>query len=230
MRPHHSTPKRHHRATCTEYDNKNTMCYKSAVCHLLLPIISSPDRKSLWRPTAGMALASLGVWSPTRPTVTYKSSGGSIQDVDIIRRPRLVKHCTAAACAAVAGHPEDAFGLAPADTVRPVARYFGSLFASDYHSVNRLLSKWVAQMMAKRQESRQPGEELHCHLASWCTQHKTGNVVESVTKFLGLLSPTFCLASTFAQGDVYDSSLRLRQLSGMVISKPPSRLLPGRAR
>ena len=64
--------------------------------------------------------------------VTYKPSGEKIVDVDFIRRPRLVKNCTAAACATVAGDPDDACGLAPGDSVRPLARYFGSLMATDY--------------------------------------------------------------------------------------------------
>ena len=42
------------------------------------------------------------------------------------------------------------------------------------------------------------------HVASYCTQHKNGAAVEAVTKFLGLLSPAFCLAATLSHGDTSD--------------------------
>ena len=47
------------------------------------------------------------------------------------------------------------------------------------------------------------------HVASYCTQHKNGAAVEAVTKFLGLLSPAFCLAATLSHGDTSDSLLEL---------------------
>ena len=49
-----------------------------------------------------------------------------------------------------------------------------------------------------------PNEPFHVHVASFCSQHKTGTAVESITKFLGVLSPSFCLASCLANGDVAD--------------------------
>ena len=47
-------------------------------------------------------------------------------------------------------------------------------------------------------------EPFHVHVASYCSQHKTGTAVEYITKFLGVLSPSFCLASCLANGDVAD--------------------------
>ena len=43
------------------------------------------------------------------------------------------------------------------------------------------------------------------HVASYCVQHKTGNAVEVMTKFLGLLSPSYCLATVLAHGDTADN-------------------------
>ena len=53
-------------------------------------------------------------------------------------------------------------------------------------------------------EKPSPNEPFYCHVAAFCTQHKTGNAVEQITKFLGVLSPSFCLASCLANGDVAD--------------------------
>ena len=47
-----------------------------------------------------------------------------------------------------------------------------------------------------------------CHIPSFCIQHKTGNVVEDITKFLGLIGPSFCLASTLSHGDSADELLQ----------------------
>ncbi len=53
-------------------------------------------------------------------------------------------------------------------------------------------------------EKPSPNEAFYCHVASYCTQHKTGNAVEQITKFLGVLSPSFCLASCLTNGDIAD--------------------------
>ena len=50
---------------------------------------------------------------------------------------------------------------------------------------------------------------LFAHVASYCAQHKTGNAVECVTKFLGLLSPSFCSASTLSHGSIADAILEI---------------------
>ena len=50
-----------------------------------------------------------------------------------------------------------------------------------------------------------PSQPFRCHVAAYCTQHKTGNAVEQISKFLGVLSPSFCLASCLANGEVSDS-------------------------
>ena len=77
--------------------------------------------------------------------ITYKKGPATpVVDEDIIRRPHLVKHCTAEACAAVTADPADSFGLSPSTPFRPRARYFGSLFTCDSHTVNRKLAKHIA--------------------------------------------------------------------------------------
>ena len=42
------------------------------------------------------------------------------------------------------------------------------------------------------------------HVASYCTQHKTGNVVQQVSEYLGLIRPGFALASCLATADIMD--------------------------
>ena len=75
---------------------------------------------------------------------------------------------------------DDAAGLLPLGDARPQARYHGSMMAADSHSVNKLLSKWVVSEM-----ERLFPDCRSFHLPSFCTQHKTGHVVEAVTKYFG---------------------------------------------
>ena len=84
------------------------------------------------------------------------------------------------------------------DPRRQTAKYFASLTACDSHSVNKLVSKWVS---AKQERLAQ-----RCfHVAPYCTQHMTGNVVELVSKYLGIIRPGYALASCLATGDISDS-------------------------
>ena len=52
-----------------------------------------------------------------------------------------------------------------------------------------------------------PQKPFAVHLPQYCCQHMTGNVVEACTKFLGVLSPTFCMASCLSHGDIADQLL-----------------------
>ena len=74
---------------------------------------------------------------------TLRDPTGVVVDLDIIRPPKAMKRYTAASVAAAVADPKDCTGLWPG-AARPPVRFFGSLQASDQHSVNVLLSKWVA--------------------------------------------------------------------------------------
>ena len=130
--------------------------------------------------------------------VTWKAKGSdSVQDQRVVRPPEVLSCYTAAVCANVVGKEGDPASVHPV-SARPAAQYYGSLTATDAHSVNTLLSKWI---IAQQSEA---GQNFF-HLAMLCIQHKTGAVVEKVTKFLGLLSPSFCMASCLSDGDFLDN-------------------------
>ena len=129
--------------------------------------------------------------------VTWKPANGFVQDADVFRSPTVLRNYTAAHCATVVSDPLDPTSLYPGpNDYRPLAKYRGSLQATDQHSVNVLMEKVTVQ----RQTDLDDGTSFE--LTCFCTQHKTGNVVEEVTKFLGLLSPSFCIASCLSQGDL----------------------------
>ena len=149
--------------------------------------------------------------------VTWKAPQSRVQDQRVIREPTVMKRYTAATCAAVVGRPDDPCGLSPHADVRPLARFYGSLMATDQHSVNVLTSKWVVQ------QQRAAGENSSIHAVCFCTQHKTGAVVEAVTKFLGLLSPSFCISSCLSCGDLADdieTNIRAILEEVLVVSDP----------
>ena len=129
--------------------------------------------------------------------VTWKSRNSDcVQDQRVVRPPEVLSRYTAVVCANVVGKEDDPASVHPV-SARPAAEYYGSLTATDAHSVNCLLSKWIIT------QQDEAGKNFF-HLPMFCIQHKTGAVVESVTKFLGLLSPSFCMASCLSDGDVVD--------------------------
>ena len=92
------------------------------------------------------------------------------------------------------------------------------MMAADSHSVNKLLSKMVASELERLYPDRKS-----FHLPSFCTQHKTGNVVEAVTKYLDLHKPAFCCVSLLAFDDVAED---LRTLLQQVMSNELEILTP----
>ena len=130
--------------------------------------------------------------------VTWKGHDGEVRDLDVFRTPAVLSSYTAATCATELASPDDVAGLMPRGDARANAKYYGTLMATDSHAVNELCSKWISATI------RSLGLRNHFHIASFCTQHKTGAAIEAVTKYLGLLSPTFCIASLMAGGDYAD--------------------------
>ena len=117
------------------------------------------------------------------------------------RPPQVLRRYAAATCAVAVRKPDDPSGIDPQDSARPKAKFCGSLMATDQHAVNVLLSKWVVMRQSE------VGSNNLFHAASFCTQHKTGAVVEVVTEFLGLLSQSFCLAACVSNGEFMDDVL-----------------------
>ena len=74
--------------------------------------------------------------------ITYQEQGEAVTDVDAVGAPSLVLQCTAATTAAVVGKPADPCGIQP--DVMPSAPYYAFLTATDSHSVNKLVSKWIS--------------------------------------------------------------------------------------
>ena len=90
--------------------------------------------------------------------ITYAKPGlGAVQDIDIIRPPALVERCTAASCAGVVGQPKDPVGILPDDETLPKAAFYGFLTATDSHSVNKLISKWIAAYVNKSNKYQYAG-------------------------------------------------------------------------
>ena len=80
--------------------------------------------------------------------ITYQEEGAEVTDVGVLRAPAVVLRCTAASTAAVVGKPTDPCGIQP-DSM-PHASYYGILTATDSHSVNKLVSKWISAWVADK--------------------------------------------------------------------------------
>ena len=130
--------------------------------------------------------------------VTRRAPGGTTEDLDVLKPPVKMRRYTAATVANILGQPDDCTGLCPEGPAAPKAKYVASLTAFDSHSVNKLVSKWV------RAKQKRPAQRCF-HVASYCTQHMTGNVVELVSKYLGVIRPGYALASCLATGAISDS-------------------------
>ena len=75
--------------------------------------------------------------------ITYKEEHSrGITDLDIVRPPALVKHCTAEACASVMGKATDPFGIAP--------DLYACLPNTNSHAVNNKVSEFISATIAKR--------------------------------------------------------------------------------
>ena len=130
--------------------------------------------------------------------VTRRAPRGITEDIDVLRPPVVMERYTAATCASVLGDPDDIVGFFPKARAAPRAKYLASVTATDSHAVNKLVSKWIAAGQGSEDGTR-------FHIASYCTQHKTGNAVQQVTEYLGLIGPGFALASCLATSDISGS-------------------------
>ena len=117
--------------------------------------------------------------------VTWKRAASArAMDLDVIRTPRRLKHYRATTVWNLLAEDGDSAGILPRGGARPVAKFYGYLTAQDSHSVNTLLSKNIAKTLLDNEY----------HMASYCTQHRTGSTCEEVSKKWNMLPPSFCLA------------------------------------
>ena len=127
--------------------------------------------------------------------LTWASSDGVVSDQDIIKRPVALRHATAAcmwAASCATGDPTW-LNFADDETVFPQASWYATLISSDGGAPNLLLVKHLHNTLPDR----------HLCLHSICAQHRTGAVVEDITRKSGLLPPLFCTANVFAKGDFF---------------------------
>ena len=137
---------------------------------------------------------------------TWSTDEGGVEDVDIIRPPRILGRYTAATLHNLMAQGSETAGLYPRGDALPSAELLASLTASDSHAVNLLLSKQLSAELPPN----------HLHICSLCMQHRTGSVLEEVSKKWGLLPPSFCLATQLQHGDFHDD---LMKCVGLVLTK-----------
>jgi hypothetical protein len=125
---------------------------------------------------------------------TWSAHEDHLEDVDVIRPPRVLGRYTAATLWNLMARGSDSAGLHPRGEALPSADYYATLMAADTHSVNVLTSQCVASVQ----------EPNHFSATLFCLQHRTGSVCEEVANKWGLLPPSFCLATNIQQGDFYD--------------------------
>ena len=99
--------------------------------------------------------------------VSYGDIDRVKEDIDIIRQPEILPEYTALQCASALARPDDPTGLCPCSEVLPPAKFVGSLMATESHTDNKLVSKFVVA-----QPKRMPGSCLRCHAPSYCCQRK----------------------------------------------------------
>ena len=146
-------------------------------------------------------------------------SVGAVHDADLVRPPSVLSEQTAAAMWSGLQRGGDPLGLALGLVVLLGAEFHGLLSTCDGAAANRLLVKHMAS---------QPGaaSDRTLQLACFCVQHAMASVVESVTRQLGILSPTFHLALTLRRGTfVRDLREEARRILGERLVVVPEHIL-----
>ena len=131
---------------------------------------------------------------------TFKEAGQVTQDEDIIRAPKAMERYTAATQFSILTDDPIA-GIMAQEGSRPLARFYGTVTASDSHQVNKLTVKVV--------RARMPPDELL--LPCFCLQHPVGTAAEHVAKYLNVFTRVWTLSKTFNQGDFFQSLLKKLQ-------------------
>ena len=157
--------------------------------------------------------------------VSWGQANGSFQDEPVIRRPRLLQRTTAS-CMYAALH-EGVGGLG-SQTAQ------GSQTASGAQTATLLTSDAAASniLVAKVFESRCSDDHpiLHC----LCLQHRTGNVVERLTRHLGNLAGSYCVAKSIHKAgsatamekemhNMFNDKLVFRRANRLDLERDPQR-------
>ena len=124
--------------------------------------------------------------SHSQVTWAKQAAEEEVFDEDVLRAPAVFKRCTSAHCWTALSD-----SLCPPAPV--YAKFTGVCTTSDSHAVNKMLLRHARNVL--------PPDVFV--LNSFCVQHGTGSVVEALSKKLGLVGISFCVANTFDQGDFY---------------------------
>ena len=85
---------------------------------------------------------------------------GEVHDEDVIHPPRTMRRYSAKGQWNILSD-DPSLGVCPSEVARPLARFYGTVTASDSHSVNKLTLKHARQAMP----------ETDLMLVNFCTQH-----------------------------------------------------------
>ena len=86
-------------------------------------------------------------------------------------------------------------------------KYVATLTTSDAHAANIRMLRFIDQEL----------EERHLFLPSLCLQHRVGNIIEQLTKFLGNLGGNFSVAKVMSKGNLLQALQK--QASGFIAEK-----------
>ena len=89
------------------------------------------DESRLWLLTKGERKRQRSVLASATQVTRKAASCADLEEIDIIWALALLPRYTAAACAGVLAQPDDCAGILPLDDATFVAKYFGSITASD---------------------------------------------------------------------------------------------------
>ena len=119
--------------------------------------------------------------------VYWHEGDGLFHEEDVARRPVALRRATAGCMWKALERDDSCESFFPSSSPSGFANaeWKGVLFSADGHGTNHLLAKH--------------GDA--CALASFCVQHRTGRVIEEISKRLGVVGPCYCMARLFAMGD-----------------------------
>lgn len=126
-------------------------------------------------------------------TLVGGESVGNVTTEDVIRAPKVLRRATAACTWAALTAPEDLASLDPGRPMLPGVTRRAFLTTTDAAAYNHLALKHLTASLP-------PG---NYHLACDCLQHRTGSVIENITRQLKILNDCFCLAKAWKQADLF---------------------------
>ncbi|CAE7259920.1 unnamed protein product [Symbiodinium natans] len=144
--------------------------------------------------------------------LTYRVEGSHVvRDEHICRSPAVLSPVMNSATmhAALSAGPG---GFT--QTLSELVRFRATLSTSDAHAANVRLLKYVDQSL----------DRDHLFIPSLCLQHRVGNIVEQLTKFLGNLGGNFSISKVLNKGNLLKA---LRQKASAIMKNPEKLLVLG---